>query len=284
MNTVKTWTLMAVLTVILVLIGRFVGGPRGMLIFLLISVAMNAFAYWTSGTMAIRMTGSYPVTESEAPELYQVVRRLARRANVPMPEIYITPSDQPNAFATGRNPQHAKVAVTEGILRLMPTRELEGVLAHEMAHVRNRDILISSMAAVMAGAITSVANLLQWTMWFGGDEREDNGSVAAEIAIMILGPIAATLIQLAISRSREYRADAIGAKLVGDSAPLADALERLESYKDRQFGNVQMNPAAAHLFIMNPLRGESLLQLFSTHPPMAERIRRLRNMHVHRIH
>lgn len=274
---------MAILTVILVFIGRFVGGATGMLVFLLISIAMNAFAYWTSGTMAIRMTGSYPVTESEAPELYQIIRRLARRAHVPMPTIFITPSDQPNAFATGRNPQHAKVAVTEGILRVMPPRELEGVLAHEMAHVKNRDILISSMSAVMAGAITSIANILQWTMWFGGEDRDDGGNFAAEIAMMILGPIAATLIQLAISRSREYKADATGARLLGDANPLADALTRLESYKGRPMG-ARMNPSTAHLFIMNPFRGESLVQLFSTHPPMEERIRRLRNMHVHRIH
>ncbi|MFB5188915.1 zinc metalloprotease HtpX [Alicyclobacillus fastidiosus] len=277
-NTLKTWSFMAVLTVILVLIGHFIGGSRGMLIFLLISIAMNAIAYWTSGSMAIRMTGSYPVSEREVPEVYQIVRRLARRANVPMPEIYITPSDQPNAFATGRNPAHAKVAVTEGILRVMPPRELEGVLAHEMAHVKNRDILISSMAAVMAGAITSIANLLQWTMWFGGNDRDDNSNVAAELALMIVGPIAASMVQLAISRAREYKADAAGARLVGDPNPLADALERLESYKRQPFG--QMNPSTAHLFIMNPLRGESLLHLFSTHPPMEERIRRLRNMRV----
>ncbi|GEO24365.1 protease [Alicyclobacillus acidoterrestris] len=279
LNTLKTWSLMAVLTVILVLIGHFIGGTRGMLIFLLISVAMNAIAYWTSGTMAIRMTGSYPVSEREVPEVYQVVRRLARRANVPMPEIYITPSDQPNAFATGRNPAHAKIAVTEGILRVMPTRELEGVLAHEMAHIKNRDILISSMAAVMAGAITSIANILQWTMWFGGNDRDDNnGNFAAELALMILGPIAATMIQLAISRSREYKADATGARLVGNPHPLADALERLESFKHQPFGQMNPNPSTAHLFIMNPLRGESFVHLFSTHPPMEERIRRLRAM------
>lgn len=279
MNTVKTWTLMTVLTVILVLIGRFIGGPTGMLIFLLFSIAMNAFAYWTSGPMAIRMTGSYPISEHEAPELYAIVRRLSRRANLPMPEIYMTPSEQPNAFATGRNPSHAKVAVTEGIVRYLPTRELEGVLAHEMAHVRNHDILISSMAAVMAGAITSIANILQWTMWFGGRDGEDNQNFAAELAFMIVGPIAATLIQLSISRSREYRADAVGAKLLGNPNILADALQRLESYQGRPMSRA-MGPATAHLFIMNPFRGESFVNLFSTHPPMEERIHRLRNMRV----
>ncbi|MFD1674259.1 zinc metalloprotease HtpX [Alicyclobacillus fodiniaquatilis] len=282
MNAAKTWTLMAALTVILVLIGHFIGGSRGMLIFLLISIAMNAFAYWTSGTMAIRLTQSYPVTEAEAPELYQIIRRLARRANLPMPEIYVTPSEQPNAFATGRNPQNAKVAVTEGILRLMPSDELEGVLAHEMAHVKNRDILISSMAAVMAGAITSIANILQWTMIFGGEERDrEGGNVAAEIAMMILAPLAATVIQLAISRAREYRADATGARLMGDPRPLANALERLEQYHGRPM--YQARPATAHMFIMNPLHGQSLLNLFSTHPPMEERVRRLRNMNIHRM-
>lgn len=272
---------MAVLTVILVIIGRAIGGPRGMIFFLLISIAMNAFAYWTSGTMAIRMTRSYPVTEAEAPQLYAIIRRLSQRAQLPMPEIYVTPSSQANAFATGRNPQNAKIAVTEGILQLLDERELEGVLAHEMAHVKNRDILISSMAAVMAGAITSVANLLQWTMWFG-DERDNNNNVAAELAIMILGPVAATIIQLAISRSREYRADEVGARLVGDGNPLADALERLEYNKGPSMAG-RWSPSTAHLFITNPFRGEGLFQLFSTHPPMAERIRRLRAMHIHRI-
>ncbi len=269
---------MALLTVILVLIGHFVGGPRGMLVFLLISVAMNFIGYWASGSIAIAMTGSYPVAEHELPEVYAIVRRLVHRAGLPMPEIYVTPSPQPNAFATGRNPRHAKVAVTEGILRALTPRELEGVLAHEIAHIRNRDILISSMAAVLAGVITYIANVLQWSMWFGGNRDEDRSSWLGEIATIILAPIAATIIQLAISRAREYKADEIGARLVGDPNPLADALERLEYYAHQIPAG--FNPATAHMFIVNPLRGESILQLFSTHPPTAERIRRLRAMRI----
>ncbi|QQE77652.1 zinc metalloprotease HtpX [Alicyclobacillus sp. SO9] len=279
MNSLKTWTLMGILTVILVLVGRFIGGATGMLFFLLLSVAMNFFSYWMSGTMAIRMTASVPVSEQEQPELYRIVRHLAGRANLPMPEIYITPSPQPNAFATGRNPQNAKVAVTEGILRTLSPRELEGVLAHEMGHVRNHDILISSMAATIAGVITGIANILQWGMIFGfGRNEEDNGGVVGELATIILAPIAATVVQLAISRSREYKADATGARLVGNPNPLADALERLETYSQHIPSGV--NPSASHLFIVNPLRGESLMQLFSTHPPTEERIRRLRQMRV----
>jgi heat shock protein HtpX len=279
MNSLKTWLLMGVLTVLLVLFGRLVGGYHGMLIFLGISVLMNFISYWASGSIAIAMTGSRPVSEAELPEVYDMVRRLTERAGLPMPEIYLTPSPQPNAFATGRNPRNAKVAVTEGILRAMSSRELEGVLAHEIAHIKNRDILISSMAAMMAGVITSIANMLQWAFMFGaGRDDEDRGNLVAELVMMILAPIAATLIQLAISRTREFKADAVGAKLVGDPNPLADALERLEAYAQHIPGG--FNPATSHLFIVNPLRGESLLHLFSTHPPTAERVRRLRNMRV----
>ncbi|MDQ0189238.1 zinc metalloprotease HtpX [Alicyclobacillus cycloheptanicus] len=280
MNTLKTWILMGILTVILVLIGRFIGGAAGMLFFLVLSIAMNAIAYWTSGSMAIAMTRSYPVSERELPEVYAIVRRLTQRAGLPMPEIYVTPSPQPNAFATGRDPKHAKVAVTEGILRVLPSRELEGVLAHEIGHVRNRDILISSMAAMLAGVITYIANILQWGMWFGMGDRDDRdgGNALAEIAMIILAPLAATVIQLAISRSREYQADATGARLVGDGNPLADALEHLEAYA-RQVPS-GFNPATSHLFIVNPLRGQSIVQLFSTHPPTEERVRRLRAMRI----
>jgi len=214
------------------------------------------------------------------PEVYAMVRRLADRAGLPMPEIYVTPSPQPNAFATGRNPKHAKVAVTEGILRTLTARELEGVLAHEMAHVRNHDILIGSLAAMLAGVITSIANILQWGMWFGFGNRDerDGGNAFAEIAMMILAPIAATVVQMAISRSREYKADATGATLLGDPNPLADALERLDGYSQRIPSGV--SPATSHMFIVNPLRGQSVLQLFSTHPPMEERVRRLRSMRI----
>ncbi|MCL6487350.1 MAG: zinc metalloprotease HtpX [Alicyclobacillus mali] len=279
MNSAKTWFLMALLTVILVLIGRFVGGAHGMLVFLVLGIAINFFSYWSSGRMAILMTRSRPASEAELPEVYAMVRRLTERANLPMPEIYITPTDQPNAFATGRNPAHAKVAVTEGILRLLPARELEGVLAHEIGHVRNRDILISSMAATLAGVISYIANALQWAVMFGfGSRDDDRDNVALEIITMIFAPIAAMMIQMAISRSREFKADATGARLVGDPNPLADALEHLEMYAHRIPNPV--NPATSHLFIVNPFRGESIARLFSTHPSTAERVARLRNMRI----
>jgi len=271
---------MGLLTILLVIVGRLIGGPTGMIVFLVISIVMNFVGYWASGRIAITMTGSYPVSESDLPEIYSIVRRLSTRAGLPMPEIYVTPSPQPNAFATGRNPANAKIAITEGMIKALPLREIEGVLAHEMAHVRNRDILISSMAAMLAGVITSIANVLQWGMIFGYGERDRDGNnnAFAEIAAIILAPIAATIIQLAISRSREYKADAVGAKLVGDANPLADALEHLESYCAHVPGG--FNPATSHLFIVNPLRGQSLVQLFSTHPPTEERIRRLRSMRI----
>lgn len=280
MNSLKTWLLMSILTVILVLLGDLIGGTSWMLIFLIISIVMNFIGYWTSGRVAIAMTRSQPVSEQELPEVYAIVRRLCDRANLPMPEIYVTPSPQPNAFATGRNPQHAKVAVTEGILRAMSARELEGVLAHELGHVKNRDILISSMAAMFAGAITAIANVLQWGVLFGFGNRDDRdgGNIAAEIAMMILAPIAATIVQLAISRSREFKADATGARLVGDPNPLADALERLDTYAQQIPGG--MNPATSHLFIVNPFRGGNFMRLFSTHPSTDERVRRLRAMRV----
>lgn len=277
MNSIKTWLLMGILTILLVIFGRFIGGYNGMLIFLVISIAMNFFSYWASGPMAIAMTGSRPVSEAELPQVYNMVRRLTERAGLPMPEVYLTPSPQPNAFATGRNPRNAKVAVTEGILRVMSPRELEGVLAHEVAHIKNRDILISSMAAMMAGVITFLANMLQWAFIFG-QEDDNRGNFVAELAMMILAPIAATLVQLAISRTREFKADAVGAQLVGDANPLADALENLEAYAHRVQGG--FNPATSHLFIVNPFRGESLARLFSTHPATEERVRRLRTMRI----
>ncbi|WP_067934581.1 zinc metalloprotease HtpX [Alicyclobacillus kakegawensis] len=280
MNSIKTWFLMGLLTVILVLIGEWVGGHTGMLVFLLISIVMNFIGYWKSGDMAILMTRSYPVSEHEYPELYAIIRRLVNRAGLPMPKVYITPSPQPNAFATGRNAEHAKVAVTEGILRTLSARELEGVLAHEIGHIKNHDILIGSLAAMMAGLITSIANMLQWAAIFGFGRRddEDNGGILAELAMIIVAPIAATLIQFAISRAREFKADATGAELVGDPNPLADALERLEAYAQHIPGG--FSPATSHLFIVNPLRAEGLITLFSTHPSTRERVRRLRAMRV----
>lgn len=279
MNSVKTWTLMGLLTILLVVVGRLIGGTGGMLVFLLIGIVMNLIGYWTSGRVAIMMTNSYPVSESELPEVYRMVRHLTQRANLPMPEIYVTPSPQPNAFATGRNPQNAKVAVTEGILRALSARELEGVLAHEIGHIKNRDILISSLAATLAGVITSITNLLQWGLIFGGGRQDDrDNNTAVELAAIILAPIAAAVIQMAISRSREFKADVAGAQLVGDGNPLADALISLENYSHRIPSG--FNPATSHMFIVNPLRGRSIMHLFSTHPPTEERVRRLRDMRI----
>lgn len=281
MNSLKTWLLMGVLTVLLVLLGRWVGGPSGALIFLLLAVAMNFVGYFFSDSIALRMSGARELPESEAPQLHAMIRRLADRAGLPMPRVYITPSPQPNAFATGRNPQHAAVAVTEGILRLLTPHELEGVLAHELAHVRNRDILISSMAAMLAGAITWIADAIQWGAIFGGFGRQDDEEgpgLLGGLFMAILAPIAATLIQLAISRAREFKADATGARIAGTPDGLASALLKLEAAAQQIPSFV--NPSTAHMYIVNPLKGSTIAGLFSTHPPIEERVRRLRAMHL----
>lgn len=278
MNSLKTWILMGVLTILLVLMGRWVGGPSGALVFLLLAVAMNFIGYFFSDSIALRMAGARELPEEEAPQLHAMIRRLADRAGLPMPRVYITPSQQPNAFATGRNPKHAAVAVTEGILRLLSPHELEGVLAHELAHIRNRDILISSIAAMLAGAITWIADVIQWGAIFGmgrQDEEEGPGLVGG-LAMAILGPIAATLIQLAISRAREFKADATGARIAGTPDGLASALLKLE--EAARYIPADISPSTAHLYIVNPLRGSFIAQLFSTHPPIEERVRRLRAM------
>lgn len=284
MNTLKAWLLMGLLSVLLVLIGSAIGGRSGAMLFFIISLGMNFFSYFFSDSIAIKMTGSYPVSESEAPELYAIIRRLSQRAGLPMPKVYVTPSAQPNAFATGRGPSHAAVAVTEGILRLLSHSELEGVLAHELAHIKNRDILTGTIAASMAGAITMIANMLQWGLMFGGlrgDDEDDGGGIAglvASLVMIIVAPIAAMLIQMAISRSREFEADASGARIAGFADGLASALLKLERGA-RQIP-MQVNPAASHLFIINPLSGESVVRLFSTHPPIEERVRRLQKMRI----
>lgn len=283
MNNLKALTLMGLLTVLLVVIGSAVGGPRGAGTFFIIALGMNLFSYFFSDKMAIAMTRSQPVSEQQAPELYEVVRRLTQRAGLPMPRIYITPSEQPNAFATGRNPQHAAVAVTNGLLHLCNREELEGVLGHELAHVRNRDILISTIAAALAGAITWIGNMLQWGAMFGGigrDNEDNQGALglAGTLAMAIIAPLAATLIQLAISRSREYQADQVGARIAGSSEGLANALLKLE--RGARYAPMEVNPATSHLFIVNPLSGQSLMKLFSTHPPIEERVKRLRAMHL----
>jgi len=280
MNTLKAWLLMGALTILLVLMGNALFGQSGALLFFLIAMAMNFFGYFHSDKIAIKMTRSYPVSEAEAPELYDIVRRLSRRAGIPMPKLYVTPSDQPNAFATGRNPSHSAVAVTEGIMRLLNRSEVEGVLAHELAHIKNRDVLVGTIAAALAGAITMIANAFQWAAIFGmgGDEDEGGGGMIGGLVMAFLAPIAAMIIQMAISRSREYLADATGARIAGSPDGLANALLKLETAAHRI--PMQANPATSHLFIVNPLSGASLAKLFSTHPPIEDRVEKLRSMRI----
>jgi heat shock protein HtpX len=269
---------MGALTVLLVLTGKVLFGNAGMSVMLLFSVIMNFSGYWWSDKIAIKMTGSRPLDESEAPELYATVKKLAQQAGLPMPRLYLTNSAQPNAFATGRNPKHAVIAVTEGIMRLLSKEELEGVLAHELAHVRNSDILVGSVAAMMAGTISMIANIAQWGLMFGfGNDDEDSpvGLVGSLIAIIVM-PIAALLVQMAISRSREFKADKTGSDIAGRPDGLANALLKLE--RGSQAIPMDVNPAAAHMFIVSPLSGRSLAGLFSTHPPIIERVERLRKM------
>ena len=280
-NIFKTGLLLAVLTVMLVLLGGAVGGRQGMLIAFFVAVAMNFVSYWFSDKMVLAAYGAQPIEEASAPRLYAIVHRLATRAGIPMPRVYLIPSETPNAFATGRNPEHAVVAVTEGIMRILDEEELEGVLAHELSHVKNRDVLISTVAATLAGAITYLAHMAQWAAMFGGRSRddEDGGSnPIAMILLAILAPIAALLVQMAVSRSREFQADATGARLAGRTWGLSKALEKLEMAAHQV--PMQANPATAHMFIVNPLSGQSLMRLFSTHPPIEERIARLRAMRI----
>jgi heat shock protein HtpX len=280
-NMFKTALLLGVLTAMLVLIGGAIGGERGMLVAFVLALLMNLASYWFSDKIVLAMYGAQPITEADAPGLYAIVRRLATRAGIPMPPIYLIPTDSPNAFATGRNPEHAAVAVTEGIMRILDDQELEGVLAHELAHVKNRDVLISTIAATLAGAITYLAHMAQWAAIFGGgraDDDEGGSNPFGLILMAILAPIAALLVQLAVSRAREYQADASGARLAGRASGLAHALEKLEVAS--QAAPLPANPATAHLFIVNPLSGRTLMQLFSTHPPIEERIARLRAMRL----
>ncbi|MDI6715509.1 MAG: zinc metalloprotease HtpX [Actinomycetota bacterium] len=277
MNNMRTWLLMGALTVLLVIMGKLFFGNTGMMFMLIFSMIMNFSGYWWSDKIAIRMTGSRPISEQEAPGLYSIVRNLSARAGLPMPRVYISPSPQPNAFATGRNPENAVVAVTEGLMRLLSQDEIEGVLAHEIAHIKNRDILVGSVAAMIAGAISAIANIAQWGLIFGRSDDDDNplGIVGTLLAIIVM-PLAAMLVQMAISRSREYGADADGAKIAGRPDGLINALLKLE--RGAQAIPMDVNPAAAHMFIVNPLSGQTLASLFSTHPPIADRVARLRNM------
>ncbi|HET9552335.1 MAG TPA: zinc metalloprotease HtpX [Anaeromyxobacteraceae bacterium] len=278
-NYARTAVLMAALVGLLAMGGALAGGPRGMLLFGGIGLVFNFLSYWFSDKIALAMNGARAVTQAEQPELYAIVEKLTRRAGLPMPAIYVIPTDTPNAFATGRNPEHAAVAVTEGIMRLLDRRQLEGVLAHELSHVANRDILIATMAAMIAGLISGVGYMMRWGAILGGQrgDREGGPSGLELLAWAILAPIIALLLQLAVSRSREYGADATGAALVGDPEPLAQALLKLEHGND-VLPYDRAGPATAHLFIVNPLRGGAakLMSLFSTHPPIEERVARLR--------
>ncbi len=276
----RTTILLGALTGLIMMMGQWLGGTQGMTIAFVIAVVMNFGSYWFSDKIVLAAYGAKQVSEAEAPMLYRIVHNLALKARMPMPKVYIIPQDSPNAFATGRNPQHAAVAVTEGITRLMNERELTGVLAHELGHVRNRDILISTIAATLAGVIIHVANMAQWAAMFGGfrrdDDREGGGGVLGLILMAVLAPLAATVIQMAISRTREYAADDSGAQLCGDPMALASALRKLGMASERI--PMDASPQTAHMFIVNPLSGASFARLFSTHPPLEERIERLERM------
>ena len=277
MNTFKSTLLLVSLMLVLLFLGEWIGGQNGMILAFVISVAMNFTAYFYSDKIALSMYRAQPVTREQLPRAYDVVERLAAKDGIPMPKIYVIPTESPNAFATGRNPQHASVAVTHGILGLLTDEELEGVLAHELGHVKNRDILTSSIAATLAGAITLIARMGYWASLFGGygggDRRERGGGGLGALLMIIVAPIAAALIQLAISRSREYEADATGAHTTGNPYALARALQKIEDYSKRI--PLQASPSTAHLFIIAPLIGGGIGSLFSTHPPTKERIRRL---------
>jgi len=273
-NAFKTALLLTALTLLLMLIGRAFGGERGMLLALGFAALLNFVSYFYSDKIALAMYRAKPVTREELPRAYQAVERLTQRVGLPMPKIYVIPTDSPNAFATGRNPKHASVAVTRGILNLLNDEELEGVLAHELGHVRNRDILISSIAATIAGAITYLAEIGRWGLIFGGMDRDDrDGGGFGALLMLFLAPFAAMLIQLAVSRSREYEADATGAHFTGNPYALASALSKLDAYSRRV--PMAATPSTAHLFIIQPLLGMNFGSLFSTHPPIAKRIERL---------
>ncbi|MBF0548035.1 MAG: zinc metalloprotease HtpX [Candidatus Riflebacteria bacterium] len=281
MNMMKTFLLLTLMTALLMVGGKILGGRNGMFIALVMAGIMNLGTYWFSDSIVLAMYSAREVGPQDAPELYSIIRNLTERASLPMPRVYIIDSETPNAFATGRNPSHAAVAATSGILRILSADELSGVMGHELAHVKNRDILISSIAATMAGALTYLAHMAQYSMMWGGrrrsDDDSDSGGGWASLLLMILAPLAAMLIQMAISRSREYDADRDGAAICGNPLFLAEALKKLE-LGNRQCPMQSASAATAHMFIVNPLTGGGLMSLFSTHPPMEQRIHLLEEM------
>ena len=274
-NTFRTALLLGALTIFLVWIGGLLGGRQGMVFAFVLAMGMNFFSYWFSDKIVLKMYRAQEVTPSQAPDLYGIVGELASRAGMPMPKVYIIPGDSPNAFATGRNPEHAVVAVTQGLMKLMDREELKGVLAHEMAHVKNRDILIGTIAATLAGTVMLLASMARWAAIFGGGRDNEEGGMGGVglIVMSILAPIGAMLIQMGISRTREYEADARGAQLAGRPDGLAGALRKLGQYSKKI--PMQASPSTAHMFIVNPLSGRGMMSLFSTHPPLESRIARL---------
>ena len=281
MNSLRTVALMAGLTALLVWAGNAFGGQSGMFIAFGFAMLMNFGSYWFSDKIVLRMYNAREATEREAPELYSMVRNLAQRAQLPMPKVYLIPGEQPNAFATGRNPEHAAVAATEGIMRMLSREELSGVMGHELAHIKNREILTGTIAATIAGAISMLANMAQWAMIFGGGRSSDDdegGSPIAGLLMIILAPIAAMVIQMAISRSREYVADADGARIAGNPRYLSNALRKLHNASQQI--PMHATPATAHMFIVSPLSGGGIVSLFSTHPPMEKRIEKLESMQL----
>ena len=274
----KTFLLMGLLTVLMVMVGGWLGGKSGMIMAFGLAVVMNFGSYWFSDKLVLRMYGAQELQESDAPDLFAMTREMTARGGIPMPRLFLIPSDTPNAFATGRDPAHGVVAVTRGILRTLNREELRGVVAHELAHIKHRDILVGTIAATFAGAISMLANMAQWSMIFGGGRSSDDegGSPIAGIVMMIVAPIAALLIQMAISRSREFLADEGGAQMAGNPIPLADALKKLHARAEQM--PMAASPATAHMFIVNPLTAGGLAKLFSTHPPMEERVARLEQL------
>jgi heat shock protein HtpX len=278
---IRSVLLLGVLTGLFLFVGNLIGGKMGMTIALILAGIMNFISYWFSDKIVLAMYGAREITEEEAPWLHRMVEELAQRANIPKPKIYLVPMEQPNAFATGRGPGHSAVAVTAGILQLLDRDELRGVLAHEIGHIKNRDVLVATIAATIAGAISYLVNMFQWALLFGHSRNDEEGnnnplSIIGSIALIVLTPIIATIIQLAISRSREYLADETGAKISGDPLALARALEKIHNYVYQI--PAEVNQGTAHLFIENPLRGEGLWELFSTHPPTEKRIERLKEL------